>query len=268
MSPSPFVFGKVPARGDFVRAGRLPPLLDELDEWLQRGLLALRQPPPDAPPVAFVFVRPAGTLLGALRSSRDRSGRVFPLVVGGTSDPADGGGRTVAGWGPFLGAAADAAADVVGGAPPEEALAGLGVPAAPDAFLERRPGDVFGEVHVEAVLRRLPAALAPLTMGGAAPRYGLGLPLPAEPAARPAAVAAWRYAVARRAGGRTANTLVWTAEGPRARLALFLGAPTADALAYLFAGTGVDGVYDVDVDPPSPPPVPRAPTLRALLDRP
>lgn len=268
MTPAPFVFGKVPTRGDFVRAGRRTPLLDELDGWLQRGLLAHRAPlPPDGPPVAFVLDRPGAVLFGTFVPSRDRAGRAFPLVVGAVADaPGPVDGADVAGWAPALGASAACAAGVAAGEiTPDEALPRIEAPPdpGPDGFLDRGPAEAFGGA-VEGVAHALPEALRPFRMAGAAPRYGLGLPLPADPAARPAAAAFWLDAVRRVAGPRAATTLLWTAAGDRARLALFLGPPTPDALGYLLAGTPAEGVYDLAAAPPAPS---SAPTLRALLDR-
>jgi len=266
----PFVFGKVPARGDFVRAGHRTPLLDELDGWLQRGLLAHRAPlPADGPPVAFVLGRPGAALLGVFVPSRDRAGRAFPLVVGASADaPRPVTGRDVTAWAPLLTASAACAAGVAADAlAPDEALPLLDVPPAPtpEAFLGLHPATVFGG-EVEGTVRALPDALRPFRMAGAAPRYGLGLPLPADPAVRTAAAGFWLDAVTRVAGPRVVTTLLWAADGPHARLALFLGPPTPDALGYLLAARSAEGVYDLDAaaSPASPT---GAPTLRALLDR-
>ncbi len=272
MTPDPFVFGKVPSRGDFVRAGRRTPLLDELDGWLQRGLVQHRAPMPvDAPPVAFVFDRAGEVLLGTFVPSRDRAGRQFPLVAGaaaGVGSPVEG--RDLAHWGPVLAASAAVADEVsLDALMPEEALDRLDGPPPPGGadFLDRLPAEAFGDAGVVGAVQALPEALRPFRMPGAAPRYGLGLPLPSSPDLRPAAAAFWLAAVRRASGARPATTLLWTAGGPRARLAVFLGPPTPDALGYVMAGQAAEGVYDLDAAAPAGPPPSGAPTLRALLDR-
>lgn len=90
-APSAACYGKLPSRGDFVRHHGGGRGLEALDAWLQRGVLhaqraagrALDQASDEAPATAFVFDPPAGAhiLAGALRPSRDLSGRRFPFVV-------------------------------------------------------------------------------------------------------------------------------------------------------------------------------------------
>jgi len=86
-------FGKLPSAGDFVFR-RIPrALLDELDNWLSRGLAEYRAAVPGdwrkhfaAAPVWNCAI-PASviggnTLIGLLVPSRDRVGREFPLCAG------------------------------------------------------------------------------------------------------------------------------------------------------------------------------------------
>jgi type VI secretion system protein ImpM len=264
--PTPFVFGKVPDRGDFVRAGRIGPLVDELDEWLQRGLLALRRPVEGEPTIAFVFGRPSGTLVGAFVASRDRAGRSFPLAVGGSLD---GGpavtGVGVAARGTFLATAATVATEIVGGLAPDEALPRLEIPPSDGEYAHRAPFEVFGTIPVDRVVARLTDSLGPFRQPQA-PRYGLGLPLPEDPGFRAVAAAFWLDVVGSHSSRRPATSMLWTAGAGRSRLALFTGAPSSDALTYLFAGVPVDGVYDIDA-PDADVAGSTAPTLRMRLAR-
>ena len=85
-------FGKLPARGDFLRAGLSRGFTDRWDAWLQQVLPAARALLgedwstiwQDAP--AWRFAVPAGGLfprpvLGVLLPSLDRAGRYFPLTI-------------------------------------------------------------------------------------------------------------------------------------------------------------------------------------------
>ena len=84
-SPMGF-FGKLPARGDFLRVGLPRSFTDPLDDWLRRALSASRAHFGDdyaGPPWRFAL--PAGgcgpsPAIGLMIPSRDRIGRAFPLV--------------------------------------------------------------------------------------------------------------------------------------------------------------------------------------------
>jgi len=95
--PSPLTlacFGKLPARGDFVRSAGQVQLTQTLDRWLTQGMDLLSE---DArwkllydamAPAHFAFL---GThspiaLAGHLMASKDASGRRFPFVVAGMFD--------------------------------------------------------------------------------------------------------------------------------------------------------------------------------------
>jgi type VI secretion system protein ImpM len=263
VAPEPFIFGKVPQRGDFVRAGALGPLVDELDEWLQRAVMALRGRPAGEEPVAFVMGRPSGILLGALRPSRDKSGRVFPLAAGGFLPGALLTGAELNSRGPFLNAARATAEAVVAGQPLDVATAGMRVPPFPSGHGGLVPALVFGAVPVESVAISLATALVPLTQTPT-PKYGLGLPLPADPARRAAGAAYWLDAVGARTRERPAVTMLWDASSEGARLAYFAGPATADALSYITTHAPADGVFDVDAAPPA---APGATTLGAMPAR-
>jgi type VI secretion system protein ImpM len=84
------VFGKLPHRADFVRVNAAHPAVNELDERLAAGLVALadsadwEQCYDNMPPVVYACrdrtVR--HWMIGAWRASRDQAGRRFPLVGG------------------------------------------------------------------------------------------------------------------------------------------------------------------------------------------
>lgn len=78
-------FGKIPAQGDFVRANVGDGLVQRFTRWLEEASEACHKARVQLSrePVRFVF-RPAGearALVGALRGSQDRVGRVFPLAA-------------------------------------------------------------------------------------------------------------------------------------------------------------------------------------------
>lgn len=82
-------FGKLPARGDFVKTADEQPVLDMLDDWLAQVMARL---PSDArwkinydamAPVSFAFAGPSRrhAVAGHLVASHDRSGRRFPFLA-------------------------------------------------------------------------------------------------------------------------------------------------------------------------------------------
>jgi type VI secretion system protein ImpM len=95
-------YGKLPARGDFVRAGLPRGFVDPWDAWFQRGLAYTRETAPDwvdawleAP--VWRFLLPPGCCgpdkaLGLWLPSVDRAGRYFPLTIAAVwpTDPAAG----------------------------------------------------------------------------------------------------------------------------------------------------------------------------------
>lgn len=99
-------YGKVPARGDFVRSGLPRDFIDAWDDWLSGVMLASREQAGDAWLPAYLeapiwrFVLPPGlcgvhAALGLMMPSVDRAGRYFPLtfaVLAGSArfDPASG----------------------------------------------------------------------------------------------------------------------------------------------------------------------------------
>lgn len=111
--PGAWLFGKLPAHGDFIGRGLSPEMREQLDLWLSSELARARARFADfderyrlAPPWAFRDCDPAGSWSGgALCLSVDAVGRRFPILV---AAPAPGPGEA---WG-----VADAALELVFGA--------------------------------------------------------------------------------------------------------------------------------------------------------
>ena len=90
MSPRPFLFGKLPAHGDFVARGMSDADRDAWDAWGSLALGALRAAAGEgfeaahvaAPPWRFVTRSPDGWRAGALAPSIDAVGRRFLLALG------------------------------------------------------------------------------------------------------------------------------------------------------------------------------------------
>ncbi len=85
-------FGKIPSRGDFVRAGLSRPFIQAWDDWLQSILPACQHLVGDAWEAVWTsapswrFALPAGRcgarpVVGMLLPSTDRAGRRFPLTI-------------------------------------------------------------------------------------------------------------------------------------------------------------------------------------------
>lgn len=91
-----FYFGKIPARGDFVKSASAAAVIQQLDTWATRALELMLDDPDwkrrydESPPVAFLFTgtRARHMIAGRLVASRDASQRRFPLLVG-TLGPVD-----------------------------------------------------------------------------------------------------------------------------------------------------------------------------------
>lgn len=92
LDPPTGFFGKLPARGDFLRAGLPRRFTDPLDDWLRTALGAARAACGEhwdevwtAAP-AWRFALPPGACgpdpaLGVMLASRDSVGRSFPLIL-------------------------------------------------------------------------------------------------------------------------------------------------------------------------------------------
>ncbi|KAF1712520.1 type VI secretion system-associated protein TagF [Pseudoxanthomonas kalamensis DSM 18571] len=87
-------FGKLPARGDFVRSGDDHALLSWLDQWAGQGLellsrdVAWKQAYDQAPPLAFAVMgaRSRNAIAGHWLSSQDASQRRFPFLAAARID--------------------------------------------------------------------------------------------------------------------------------------------------------------------------------------
>ena len=145
--PGAWLFGKLPAHGDFIGRGLSPEMREQLDLWLSAELARARTRFADfderyrlAPPWSFRDCDPAGNWSGgALCLSVDAVGRRFPILV---AVPAPG---PVEAWG-----VADAALDLVFGALGEGWEAprlhdALGEIAAPEGSPDAGPSSSAGE---------------------------------------------------------------------------------------------------------------------------
>ncbi len=88
--PAPIsCFGKLPARGDFVKTTNNPQLLSMLYGWLSRSMellaedVAWKRLYDEAPPLDFAFLGTRSRLVigGHMRSSRDSSDRRYPFMA-------------------------------------------------------------------------------------------------------------------------------------------------------------------------------------------
>ncbi|MDD2877802.1 MAG: type VI secretion system-associated protein TagF [Acidiphilium sp.] len=82
-------YGKIPARGDFVRGGLAADVIDELDQWMRACLIESQDALGDAwldcwmeaPVWRFVTTIGAARLGGVWMPSMDKVERCFPLVI-------------------------------------------------------------------------------------------------------------------------------------------------------------------------------------------
>lgn len=79
------LFGKIPAKGDFVRHNIVDDAARSFEQWVQESNDALRGAGGDLPtePIRAVFTPPgsANTVLAVLVPSQDQVGRKFPIVI-------------------------------------------------------------------------------------------------------------------------------------------------------------------------------------------
>lgn len=86
---STFLFGKLPAHGDFVSRGLAAAERDGIDDWLSAELASSREELggafedrfDSAPPWRFAWLDEAGWTAGATAPSMDSVGRRFPILV-------------------------------------------------------------------------------------------------------------------------------------------------------------------------------------------
>jgi type VI secretion system protein ImpM len=126
-------YGKIPARGDFVRLGLPRAFVEPWDAWLGRGLNASRAALGDlwldawleAPIWQFALAAGAcgaDAAIGLWMPSVDRVGRHFPLTIAAVA-PGMEAAELIADGGGFLAAAASAGLEAVTADLPPEALA-------------------------------------------------------------------------------------------------------------------------------------------------
>lgn len=88
-SMAPGYFGKVPARGDFMKGGSSVQVIARLDRWVSECMHLLSEDPrwridfDNMSPVDFAFVAPGAevAVAGHLQASHDSSRRRFPFLV-------------------------------------------------------------------------------------------------------------------------------------------------------------------------------------------
>jgi type VI secretion system protein ImpM len=93
-----WLFGKLPAHGDFVSRGIAPDERDALDLWLAGSLAQAREALgydfddlyEEAPPWRFAWAHPDGWTAGAMALSVDGVGRRYPILVAHAGVDADG----------------------------------------------------------------------------------------------------------------------------------------------------------------------------------
>jgi type VI secretion system protein ImpM len=173
-------YGKLPARGDFVRAGLPREFTDPWDEWLQsvmtesRSLLGDDWLPAFLEAPVWRFLLPRGmcgplTAIGLMLPSVDRAGRYFPLTFAALST--HGIAKTTgAAWLDICEAAGRAALEQ--DTPPQEMAGLLGTPDLPDAAAELAEAIWWSEGSTRVgpaclVLRCLPDARTFAAMLGA-----------------------------------------------------------------------------------------------------
>jgi type VI secretion system protein ImpM len=92
-----FLFGKLPAHGDFVCRGMTAAQRDSMDDWLTAEMAGARTEFGEgfdeiydaAPPWRFASAEEGRWSAGALAPSADAAGRRFPLLVGCRQLPGD-----------------------------------------------------------------------------------------------------------------------------------------------------------------------------------
>lgn len=287
-APAPVLFGKLPDRADFVRKGGGSPALDALDTITQRALWPSLDAP-DGPLCRFVYHPPGGPhgLAGALRLSRDRVGRAYPLIAArpferGGLDPAQAPTWPVR-WSPVFDAAAWVVREAVSGRAsfdvvaadamrlPDVDLSPLASPgvARHVAAADRLPAsDWFG--RFPGGPRRGLAMLAYLThllRKGPLPTFCLRLPLPpaTDDFGRDDAAAVWLAAAAHVMRARAPwPSLFWSDDVPghAGTLHVFYGSVSSHAFRFVLQGAP-DPATILGID--EAPPASALPTLRAAL---
>jgi type VI secretion system ImpM family protein len=238
-------YGKLPQFGDFVQQRATGEPLAKLEEWIQVGLAALRDADgplaedyDEGPPVQFLH--PAG-LAGAMRPSRDASGRRYPFVVFFPWRPG------VDAWlGPLRCARAlgdaEAAAEDAPRASDLEAIAALLKQIAPAEQRDARAnyGRFLGAARAAALggtledkLARLADACTPIRKAGTT-SAGLTLRFPLANAEPHASACFWLDVLLRLLCWNAAPLALLAATADRPYLLVPLGKPSAKTFLHLF----------------------------------
>jgi type VI secretion system protein ImpM len=207
-------FGKIPGRSDFVKMAHDVPVMGMLDEWLAQVMSRL---PSSArwklnydalAPVSFAFAGPARrhAVAGHLVSSHDQSGRRFPFLMMRTLDVADPVAfvsRCPLAFAPLWSYFESMAPKVVGAVDPGPHLQAIPEAAVPLAECDAALADYLERGTVaslsaqlglqsERLILALGLLLQPVMHSKpSALHKSLVLPLPQDPAARPAVAAFW-----------------------------------------------------------------------------
>jgi type VI secretion system protein ImpM len=244
------LFGKIPARPDFVRERFAGPSAQRLDQWLVKSVETLHAARATLPPVMvrFAFSSPdtSSYIVGVLSPSRDQVGRDFPVAVF-SHMPAAAIAEQVLGvplaFGAFLGAA-EALIREVPALEASEVLARLDqLPSvqAPELHgatqralealresdarehLERVLGDADGSAPAYAYY----TAAAAIRASSASNAVVLDCPIAID-----IDLLAWLKLVSGFARGRDPISFFWT-EAPEPRLLIALGAPSTQVLSFI-----------------------------------
>lgn len=244
------LFGKIPARPDFVRERFAGPSAQRLDQWLVKAMETLHASRGTLPPImvryAFSAPEAASLVVGVLSPSRDQVGRDFPVTIF-CSVPQGAVLGQLAGvplaFGPFLSAAEELIREVPA-LEASEVLARLDRLPAGDGAALPAAGQRVTEVLRAADAREHIAR----TLGdpdGSAPAYAyytVQAALRATSATNavvldcPIAIdvdlMAWLRLIERLGRGRELPSFFWC-EAPEPRLLLSLGAPSTQMLGFI-----------------------------------
>ena len=245
-------FGKLPTRGDFVRAAEHAPLMVQLDRWAEQAAELLARDPDwkrtydTAPPMQFAFLgsRSRTGVGGHILASRDASERRFPFMVATRFDvaqPLPFVARSPLALSRAWAGMARQARQAVAADDPSPVLRELAEtrvnlsvePAHYEApfldFLDLQDlgalqgllQDAGHEGRLAWTLPALGLLLQPvLTGGGAQIDKGLSLPLPRDPLYRPLVAAFWLDLVAGFLGRASFELAVLLPDAPSPRLVI------------------------------------------------